>query len=134
MLHDNRLYRRLRGGPGHLRGSVIRRLLTRMLSTTGKTSHHGAPAGLLLVLALAFTVLVRVPTTETQATSDPSPPPPQVQQLLQLTQDPAVRGWIGSQHQPAQMPVTAQPAPPAFSTMMAARTASLREHLASLAV
>jgi moderate conductance mechanosensitive channel len=56
-----------------------------------------------------------------------------VQQLLNLLQDPAVRGWIDQQHQPAPMPATAEPAPPAFSTMMAARTASLREHLASLA-
>src|SRR5829696_861050 len=117
MLHEKRSYRRLRGEPGHLRGSVIRRLLTRMISTTGKTSHHGAPAGLLLGLVLALAVLVGVPTAHAQAPSAPSPPPPEVQQLLNLLQDPAVRGWIDQQHQPAPMPATAEPAPPAFSTM-----------------
>src|SRR5215212_55263 len=104
-----------------------------MVSAMANTAHHNAPAGLLLVLALAFIMLVRVPTADAQATPAPTPPPPQVQQLLQLMQDPAVRGWVDQQHQPAPTPVTAEPAPPTFSTMMAARTASLREHLASLA-
>jgi small-conductance mechanosensitive channel len=57
-----------------------------------------------------------------------------VQQLLNLLQDPAVRGWI--EQRPA-IPASAPVAPPepevTASEMMAARTASLREHLAGLA-
>jgi small-conductance mechanosensitive channel len=98
-----------------------------------KTAHRDAPARLLLGLTLAFIVLVRVTTAEAQAPSAHNPPPPQVQQLLQLLQDPAVRGWIDAQHQPAPTPVTAEPATPTFSDAMAARTARLREHLAALA-
>lgn len=99
------------------------------------TSHHGGPAGLFLSLALAFFVLVRVPTADAQATLVPSPPPPQVQQLLQLLQDPAVRAWIDQQHPTALTPVPgkAEHAAPTFSTMMVARTESMRAHLAALA-
>src|SRR5829696_3441154 len=108
-------------------------LVERVVSAMANTSHHNAPTGLLLGLTLAFILLVRVPTADAQATAAPGPPPPQVQQLLQLLQDPAVRGWVDQQHQPAPAPVTAEPAPPTFSTMMAARTVSLRAHLAALA-
>src|SRR5829696_8781793 len=108
-------------------------LVERVVSAMANTSHHNAPTGLLLGLTLAFILLVRVPTADAQATAAPGPPPPQVQQLLELLQDPAVRGWVDQQHQPAPTPVTAEPAPPTFSTMMAARTAGLREHLAGLA-
>jgi small-conductance mechanosensitive channel len=52
--------------------------------------------------------------------------------MLQLMQDPAVRGWIDQQQQPAPTPATVGP-PPTASEMMAARTASLREHLTGLA-
>ncbi|KAB0266881.1 mechanosensitive ion channel family protein [Microvirga brassicacearum] len=80
-------------------------------------------------------MLAGTPAADAQTTSAQSSPPPQVQQLLNLLQDPAVRGWIDQQQQPA--PALAGPPPSASemtaSEMMAARTASLREHLASLA-
>jgi len=97
------------------------------------TTHadHNAPARLLGSFVLLFFVLVGFPSANAQAPATPSPPPPQVQQLLNLLQDPAVRGWI-DQQQPAATPTLAGP-PPTASEMMAARTANMREHLASLA-
>src|SRR5918993_2790915 len=95
-------------------------------------SDRNAPARLLCSLALLFFVLAGSLSANAQAPAAQSPPPPQVQQLLNLLQDPAVRGWIDQQQQPA-------PGPPptasemTASEMMAARTASLREHLAGLA-
>src|SRR5215217_8644464 len=89
---------------------------------------HDAPARLLGSLALLFFVWAGAPSANAQAPSTQNPPPPQVQQLLNLMQDPAVRGWI-DQQQPAPMPALAAPPPPA-SEVMAARTASLRERLA----
>src|SRR5918993_1269025 len=95
-------------------------------------SDRNAPARLLCSLALLFFVFTGASSANAQAPAAQSPPPPQVQQLLNLLQDPAVRGWIDQQQQPA-------PGPPptasemTASEMMAARTASLREHLAGLA-
>jgi moderate conductance mechanosensitive channel len=110
---------------------VIRRLLKWVVSAMAKTSRHVVPARLVLGLALVSIMLVWVPTAHGQAASALSSPPPQVQQLLQLLHDPAVRQWIDQQHQPAPAPVMAEPATP--TSRMAARTASLREHLAALA-
>mgnify|MGYP005849943113 CR=1 FL=1 len=59
-------------------------------------------------------------------------PPPQVEQLLRLLQDPAVRAWIDQQQRRAAPPAGAAP-PPMASEMMTERIASLRQHLASLA-
>ena len=103
------------------------------------TTHadHNAPARLLCSLALLFFVSMGAASADAQATPTQNPPPPQVQQLLNLLQDPAVRGWIDQQQQPAPTPPLAGPPPTATQTtaseMMAARTASLRDHLASLA-
>lgn len=98
---------------------------------------HTALARLLGSLALLFFVFTGAPSADAQAPSSQPPPPPQVQQLLNLLQDPAVRNWIDQQQQPAATPTLAG-APPTSSEMtasemMAARTASLRDHLASLA-
>jgi small-conductance mechanosensitive channel len=61
-----------------------------------------------------------------------SPPPPQVQQLLQLLQDPAVRSWIDEQQKPPA--AAAAPAPePTVSEMMMQRITGLRERLETLA-
>ena len=103
------------------------------------TTHadHNAPARLLCSLALLFFVSMGAASADAQTTPTQNPPPPQVQQLLNLLQDPAVRGWIDQQQQPAPTPPLAGPPPTATqmtaSEMMAARTASLRDHLASLA-
>jgi moderate conductance mechanosensitive channel len=61
-----------------------------------------------------------------------SPPPPQVQQLLQLLQDPAVRSWIDEQRKPP-VAVTASEPEPTTSEMMMQRITGLRERLAALA-
>ena len=58
---------------------------------------HNAPARLFGSLALLFFVFVGVPSADAQAPATQNPPPPQVQQLLNLLQDPAVRGWIDQQ-------------------------------------
>jgi hypothetical protein len=101
---------------------------------------HDAPARLLGSLALLFFVWAGAPSANAQAPSTQNPPPPQVQQLLNLMQDPAVRGWIDQQQKSS--PVIAEQSPAATRTtasemtgseMMAARTASMRDHLAALA-
>src|SRR4051794_2033256 len=101
---------------------------------------HDAPARLLGSLALLFFVVAGAPSANAQAPSTQNPPPPQVQQLLNLMQDPAVRGWVDQQQKSS--PVIAEQSPAATRTtasemtgseMMAARTASMREHLAALA-
>jgi moderate conductance mechanosensitive channel len=103
------------------------------------TAHaeHNAPARLLGSLALLFFVFIGAASADAQTTPTQNPPPPQVQQLLNLLQDPAVRGWIDQQQQPSPTPALAGPPPTTSemtaSEMMAARTANLREHLASLA-
>ena len=68
---------------------------------------HNAPARLLCSLALLFFVFVGAPSADAQTTPTQNPPPPQVQQLLNLMQDPAVRGWIDQQQQPAPTPALA---------------------------
>src|SRR5215217_6562466 len=96
---------------------------------------HDAPARLLGSLALLFFVFMGAPSADAQAPATQNPPPPQVQQLLNLMQDPAVRGWLDQQQKTT--PALPEPSPTASemtaSEMMAARTASMREHLASLA-
>ena len=120
--------------PGHLRRGMIGRLLKMVVSAMAKTTRHDALARLVLGLGLVSIMLVRVPTAHAQAASPPNSPPPQVQQLLQLLQDPTVRQWIDQQHQPARDAESPAVAEPATSTSkMAARTANLREHLTALA-
>ena len=87
-----------------------------------------APAGLLCSLMFVAFVLASAPSACAQATPPHGSPPPRVQQLQDLLQDPAVRGWIDQQPLP---PTPAAPAEtsPTTSEMMAARTASLREHI-----
>jgi small-conductance mechanosensitive channel len=104
-------------------------------------ANHHTSARLLCSLAMLFFMFAGTPPANAQAAPAQSPPP-QVQQLLNLMQDPAVRGWIDQQKQPA--PTSALAGPPSTATqttpsemtgseMMAARTASMREHLSSLA-
>jgi hypothetical protein len=81
----------------------------------------------LLFLASAASLEARA-----QPALAPSPPPPQVQQLLQLLQDPAVRSWIGEQQKPPDAAAASEPEPTA-SKMMMQRITSLRERLAALA-
>jgi small-conductance mechanosensitive channel len=98
---------------------------------------HNAPARLLCSLALLFFMFAGFPSASAQVAPAQNPPPPQVQQLLNLMQDPAVRGWIDQQQQPAATPALAGAPVPASemtaSEMMAIRTAGMREHLAALA-
>jgi small-conductance mechanosensitive channel len=103
------------------------------------TTHfdHNAPARLLCSLALLFFGLVGSPSVNAQAPSTQNPPPPQVQQLLNLMQDPAVRGWVDQQQKAVPPQTLAEPPPTSSemtdSEMMAARTARMRDHLAALA-
>ncbi|WP_162815874.1 mechanosensitive ion channel family protein, partial [Microvirga aerophila] len=103
------------------------------------TTHadRSAPARLLGSLALLFFLYLGAASADAQTAPTQNTLPPQVQQLLNLLQDPAVRGWIDQQRQPAATPALAEP-PPTTSEMtaselMAARTAGMREHLAALA-
>ena len=63
----------------------------------------------------------------------PSPPPPQVQQLLQLMQDPAVRSWIDEQQKPPAAAAAVPAAEPTTSEIMMQRITGLRERLAATA-
>jgi small-conductance mechanosensitive channel len=98
---------------------------------------HNAPARLLCSLALLFFMFAGFSSASAQVAPAQKPPPPQVEQLLNLMQDPAVRGWIDQQQQPAATPALAGAPVPASemtaSEMMAIRTAGMREHLAALA-
>ena len=96
---------------------------------------HNASARLFGSLALLFFVFAGVPSAEAQAPASQSPPPPQVQQLLNLMQDPAVRGWVDQQQKTTPALAGAAPTAPEMtgSEMMAARTAGMRDHLAALA-
>ncbi|MPR13414.1 mechanosensitive ion channel family protein, partial [Microvirga tunisiensis] len=103
------------------------------------TTHadRNAPMRLLCSLALLFFVLTGASSANAQTTPAQSPPPPQVQQLLNLMQDPAVRGWVDQQQKTTPPPAFSGASPTApeitGSEMIAARTASMREHLAALA-
>lgn len=68
-----------------------------------------------------------------RAQTDPpaKPPPAQVQQLLQLMQDPVVQGWLNEQREPTTGPAPMEE-PPTTSAMMTQRVTGLREHLAGL--
>jgi small-conductance mechanosensitive channel len=83
------------------------------------------------VAVLVFVLAISWPA-HAQPTPSSSPSPPQVQQLLQLMQDPIVRAWMDEQQRPAAGPTVAA-APPTMSGMMTQRITGFREHLASLA-
>lgn len=86
-------------------------------------------AGFLLVLAL---ILSHAGCPPAHAQTAPPGPPPQVQQLLQLLQDPVVRDWI-DEHREAPVPQPDTAPAQAASEMMTGRISLLKEHLASLA-
>jgi hypothetical protein len=83
------------------------------------------------VAVLVFVLAISWPA-RAQPTPSASPSPPQVQQLLQLMQDPVVRAWMDEQQRPTAGPTMAA-APPTMSAMMTQRITGFREHLASLA-
>jgi moderate conductance mechanosensitive channel len=92
-----------------------------------KVSSSAGCSVAVLVFALASSV-----AAQAQPAPSPNASPPQVQQLLQLMQDPIVRAWMDEQQRPVTSPTMAA-APPTMSGMMTQRIADLREHLASLA-
>jgi len=83
-------------------------------------------------IAIVLFILASTLPGRAQPTSSASPPPAQVQQLLQLMQDPVVQAWLDEQREPATGPAT-MAEPPTTSGMMTQRIAGLREHLAALA-
>ncbi|QRM28676.1 mechanosensitive ion channel family protein [Microvirga sp. VF16] len=83
-------------------------------------------------VALLFLATVAPLGAKAQPAPAPSPPPPQIQQLLQLLQDPAVRSWIDEQ-QKSPVATTAPAAAPTTSEIMMQRITGLRERLAALA-
>ncbi|MDF2688556.1 MAG: hypothetical protein K0Q80_1521, partial [Microvirga sp.] len=107
------------------------------VSMTRMHADHNALIRLLYGLTMLFFVSMGAWSAHAQSTSGPNPPPPQVHELLNLMQDPAVRAWIDQQQKSSPTPVFAEQSPtatlPTASEKMAARTASLRSHLASLA-
>jgi hypothetical protein len=90
------------------------------------------PTGPLYAVAVLLFGLASSLAASAQPAPLPSPSPPQVQELLQLLQDPVVRPWVDEQRKPAGVPATPT-AKPTASEMMTQRIAGFREHLASLA-
>jgi small-conductance mechanosensitive channel len=84
---------------------------------------------------LLFLVLVGIGPACAQTASAPTAPPPQVQELLQLLDDPATRTWIDQQRHPGSTIGEGAPQQPQAvnSEMLAMRVEMLRTHLASLA-
>ena len=82
-----------------------------------------------------LSLLIQAPVNGAAAQTQTAPPanlPPQVEELLRLLEDPAIRGWIDQQRRPAAPSAAASPEE-AASERMATRIAQIREHLASLA-
>src|SRR4051812_16759861 len=92
---------------------------------------HRATCGLFRSLALAIILSAGIACAGARAAPAQNSSPTQVQQFLELLKDPTVRNWIDQQRQPTAALGIVGP-PPTTSEMMAARTASLREHIASL--
>ncbi|HEX2509684.1 MAG TPA: mechanosensitive ion channel family protein, partial [Microvirga sp.] len=88
-------------------------------------------ASALFGLSLLIQALMNGAAAQTQ-TAPPANLPPQVEELLRLLEDPAIRGWIDQQRRPAAPSAAASPEE-AASERMATRIAQTREHLASLA-
>ena len=90
---------------------------------------RAALGGFLSGLAL---ILINCPSPHAQTAPPQQAPPPQVQQLLELLQDPIVRDWIDEHRKTPPPQLDAAPAQ-AASEMMTGRIAHLKQHLASLA-
>jgi moderate conductance mechanosensitive channel len=92
-------------------------------------------SGSLRGLAMLLLVLAGSLAAHAQTAPPQDAPPPQVQQLLQLLQDPAVRGWIDAQEKSSAAPAAAQPrtSESMTSAVMTERLAGFRAHLAALA-
>jgi small-conductance mechanosensitive channel len=71
--------------------------------------------------------------TGVPAAGESAAPPPQVQALLNLLADPAVRAWLEKQKPGAAPSAEAPPAPHAASAVLAERLRAIRAHLESLA-
>jgi moderate conductance mechanosensitive channel len=90
-------------------------------------------AGPLYGVVLLLGVLQGSPPAHAQPAPSASPPPAQVQQLLNLMQDPVVRSWAEEQQRPAPVPAPSEPATATASGAMTQRIAGLQGHLAALA-
>jgi moderate conductance mechanosensitive channel len=82
-------------------------------------------------MAILLGVLAGSLPAHAQSTPPASAPPAQVQQLLQLMQDPVVRSWVDEQQKPPAVPAPAASA--TASGAMTQRIAGLQGHLAALA-
>ena len=84
-------------------------------------------------LAIPLLLWTVFATAQTQPASAEDAPPAQVQQLLRLLQDPAVRTWI-EQQEKSPVPSSGQAKPPTTTTeVISRRITQLREHFAAVA-
>ncbi|MBZ6078535.1 mechanosensitive ion channel family protein [Microvirga puerhi] len=95
----------------------------------------GADRLLKSILLALMSLMLNWSVSQAATASAPAsePPPAQVQQLLQLLQDPAVRTWIDKQQSARTQLQPDEAASPPASEMMTERIAGLREHLVALA-
>ncbi len=89
-------------------------------------------AGPLYGMVIVLPILAGTMPGCAQPAQNASPPPAQVQQLLDLMQDPVVQAWADEQRESKVVPVAAD-APTTTSGMMTQRITALEEHLAALA-
>jgi len=101
----------------------------------GRSEVTTLPALLGALWGLLFLVLAGIAPAGAQTAPAPTTPPPQVQELLQLLDDPAIRTWIAQQKQgEASTEEGALQEPNSMnSEMVAMRVERLRTHLTALA-
>jgi small-conductance mechanosensitive channel len=87
-------------------------------------------AALVLAVALCAPLSAQVPAQAQAQTT--AAPPQQVEELMRLLQDPAVKAWIESRGQPAQAPPTAAPGPGDGVDPLHLRLAEIRAHVAAV--
>ncbi|WP_244470304.1 mechanosensitive ion channel family protein [Microvirga vignae] len=99
-----------------------------------KATRFRSVAGALRGLMFLFAVQAGAEPACAQTAAAPAAPPPQVQELLRLLDDPAIRTWIDQQRQPAASPREPTSSEPqgVGSEMLATRVEALRTHLGSL--
>lgn len=88
------------------------------------------------VWGIAFLIVVQIGADPARAQSAPTQaaPPSQVQELLRLLDDPAIRTWLDGQRHPTPSPSVANPPQPqnTGSEILVTRVDAIRAHLASL--
>jgi moderate conductance mechanosensitive channel len=96
-----------------------------------RTRRFRAFSGALWVLVILILAQASAGQACAQPAQSPVAPPPQIEELLRILRDPAVRDWI-DQGRPQPPPIAVMPQN-ATSEVLEARVTAIREHLVALA-